>query len=131
MSSLLRTDAATLTWTLEKMQSFSLGGLAQPPGLAGVEPARRMINRNRLYASKDGHMLSYKRTIYKSTFEVRESVEIQDDHFSPDALTREKALRDHRWSEAMAVGSSAFVNKIKSEPVVNAMHREVHFRSER
>jgi len=54
----------TLTWTLEKMQSFSLGGLAQPPGLAGVEPARRMINSNRLYASKNGHMLSYKRTMF-------------------------------------------------------------------
>jgi len=89
MSSLLRTDAATLTWTLEKMQSFSLGGLAQPPGLAGVEPGRRMINRNRLYASKDEHMLSYKRTIYKSTcYEVGESVEIYDDHFSPDVKRR-------------------------------------------
>jgi hypothetical protein len=82
---------------------------------------------------KDGHILSYKRGLFikLTCYELGESVEIQDDHFSPDALTREKALRDHRWSEAMAVGSSAFVNKIKSEPVVNAMHREVHFRSER
>jgi len=95
MSGLLRTDAATLTWTHERMQSFSLGGLAQPPGLAGVEPARRMINRNRLYASKNGHMLSYKRTIYKSTFEVRESVEIYHDHFSPDVKATRLSARRH------------------------------------
>jgi len=34
-------------------------------------------------------MLSYKRTIYKSTcYEVGESVEIYDDHFSPDVKRR-------------------------------------------
>ena len=45
-----------------------------------------MINRNRLYASKTGHILSYKSTIYESTcYEVGESVEIHDDHFAPDA----------------------------------------------
>jgi PIN like domain len=108
MSGLLRTDAATLTWTLEKMQSFSLGGLAQPPGLAGVEPARRMINRNRLYASKDGHILSYKRSIYKSTFEVRESVEIYDDHFAPDA-------KDEVW--LAEVGSHEWIILTKDDRI--------------
>jgi len=35
------------------------------------------------------------------------------------------AVRDDRWSEAIAVGSLAFVDKVKSELGVKAMHREV------
>ena len=42
-----------------------------------------------------------------------------------EALTREMAARDDRWSEAIAVGSLAFVDKVKSELGVKAMHREV------
>ena len=40
-------------------------------------------------------MLSYKRTIYKSTFEVRESVEIYHDHFSPDVKATRLSARRH------------------------------------
>jgi hypothetical protein len=35
------------------------------------------------------------------------------------------AGREDRWSEAIAVGSSAFVDKVKSGLGVKAMHREV------
>jgi hypothetical protein len=34
-------------------------------------------------------------------------------------------MRDDRWSEAIAVGSLAFVEKIKSELGIKAIHREV------
>ena len=42
-----------------------------------------------------------------------------------EALTREMAVRDDRRSEAIAVGSLAFVDKVKSELGVKAMHRDV------
>ena len=35
------------------------------------------------------------------------------------------AVRDDRWSKAIAVGSWAFVDKVRSELGVKAMHREV------
>jgi len=35
------------------------------------------------------------------------------------------AVRDHRWSGALVVGSWAFVNKVKVEPGMQAMVREV------
>jgi putative transposase len=41
-----------------------------------------------------------------------------------EALSHEMAVRDERWSEAIAVGSLAFVDKVKSELGVKAMHRE-------
>ena len=34
-------------------------------------------------------------------------------------------MRDARWSEALAVGSLAFVEKLKSELGIKAMHRRV------
>jgi hypothetical protein len=34
------------------------------------------------------------------------------------------AVRDDRWSKAMAVGRLAFVDKVKSEPGAQALHRE-------
>lgn len=34
-------------------------------------------------------------------------------------------MRDARWSEAIAVGNLRFVEKVKSELGVKAMHREV------
>ncbi len=37
----------------------------------------------------------------------------------------EPAGRDARWSEALAVGSLAFVEQIKSELGISAMHRGV------
>jgi hypothetical protein len=37
----------------------------------------------------------------------------------------ELAVRDDRWSEAIAVGSLAFVEKIKSELGIKALHREL------
>jgi len=35
------------------------------------------------------------------------------------------AVRDARWSEAVAVGSLAFVEKVKSELGIKALHREL------
>ena len=35
------------------------------------------------------------------------------------------AVRDARWSEAIAVGTLAFIEKVKSELGVRAMHRKV------
>lgn len=40
---------------------------------------------------------------------------------SPDELS----VRDARWSEAVAVGSLAFVEKVKSELGIRALHREL------
>jgi putative transposase len=34
-------------------------------------------------------------------------------------------VRDARWSEAVAVGSLAFVEKVKSELGIKALHREL------
>jgi putative transposase len=42
-----------------------------------------------------------------------------------EALQGELAMRDARWSEAIAVGSLAFTEKVKSELGIKAMHREV------
>jgi putative transposase len=42
-----------------------------------------------------------------------------------EALARELSLRDVRWSEAIAVGSLAFIEKIKGELGSKAMHRGV------
>jgi REP-associated tyrosine transposase len=41
------------------------------------------------------------------------------------ALHGDLAVRDARWSEAVAVGSLAFVEKIKGKLGVKALHREV------
>ena len=41
------------------------------------------------------------------------------------ALHGDLAVRDARWSEAVAVGILAFVEKIKGELGVKALHREV------
>jgi putative transposase len=41
------------------------------------------------------------------------------------ARKRKLAVRDARWSEAVAVGSRDFVEKIKGELGVKALHREV------
>jgi len=42
-----------------------------------------------------------------------------------EALDGEIAVRDDRWSEAIVVGSLAFVDRVRSELGVKAMHREV------
>jgi putative transposase len=42
-----------------------------------------------------------------------------------EALQGELAMRDARWSEALAVGSLAFVEKVKGELGIKAVHREV------
>ena len=42
-----------------------------------------------------------------------------------EMLTGEMAVREDRWSEAIAVGSLAFVDNVNSELGVKAMHREV------
>ena len=41
------------------------------------------------------------------------------------ALRDELSVRDARWSEAVAVGSLAFVEKVKRELEFKAAHREV------
>jgi hypothetical protein len=41
------------------------------------------------------------------------------------ALENGRGSREDRWSEAIAVGSWAFVKKIKGELGIKAMHREV------
>jgi len=41
------------------------------------------------------------------------------------ALWEKRAVRDDRWSEAIAVGSPAFVDKVKVELGLKAIHREV------
>jgi putative transposase len=41
------------------------------------------------------------------------------------ALENGWALRDDRWSKAIAVGSLTFVENVKSELGIKAMHREV------
>ena len=41
------------------------------------------------------------------------------------ALGNGCAPRDDRWSEAIAVGRLAFVERVKSDLGINAMHREV------
>jgi putative transposase len=40
------------------------------------------------------------------------------------ALEKGRALREDRWSEAIAVGSLAFVERIKNDLGIKAMHRE-------
>jgi putative transposase len=42
-----------------------------------------------------------------------------------EALEGEPAARDDRWSEAIAVGSLAFVETVKNDLGVKATHREV------
>jgi REP-associated tyrosine transposase len=42
-----------------------------------------------------------------------------------EAREGEPAVRDDRWSEAIAVGSLAFVERIKNDLGVKARHREV------
>jgi hypothetical protein len=42
-----------------------------------------------------------------------------------EALKGELAVRDACWSEAIAVGSLAFAEKVKSELGIKALHREV------
>jgi putative transposase len=42
-----------------------------------------------------------------------------------EALDGEPGAREDRWSEAIAVGSLAFVEKVKGELGVKALHREV------
>ena len=46
-------------------------------------------------------------------------------------LRDETSVRDARWSEAVEVGSLAFVEKVKSELEFKAAHRQVIFRIER
>ena len=41
------------------------------------------------------------------------------------ALRDELVVRDTRWSEAVAVGNLAFVEKVKSELGAKALHREL------
>ncbi len=42
-----------------------------------------------------------------------------------EALSAGMGVRDDRWSEAIAVGSLTFVEKVKSELGIKALHREV------
>ena len=46
-------------------------------------------------------------------------------HWVEEALLHEVRKRDERWSEALAVGSQAFVEKVKRELALKARHRDV------
>jgi hypothetical protein len=48
-----------------------------------------------------------------------------------DSLTRERMVREGRWSEAIAIGKLNFVAKVKSELGLKASRREVIFRFQR
>jgi putative transposase len=54
-----------------------------------------------------------------------EASQFQQAHreWGTEALRRELAERDDRWSEAVAVGSFTFVEEVKRELGVKAMHR--------
>lgn len=56
----------------------------------------------------------------------RDIAEFQDSHRAwVDAAVREHAsARDDRWSEAIAIGSAAFVDRIKAQLKLRALHRE-------
>jgi hypothetical protein len=41
------------------------------------------------------------------------------------ALVEETAAREAFWSEALAVGSLSFVDKVKDQPGIKALHREI------
>jgi hypothetical protein len=45
--------------------------------------------------------------------------------WAEEALQNESAVRGVRWSEALAVGSRAFVEKVQNYLGVNALHREL------
>ncbi len=46
-------------------------------------------------------------------------------HWIEEALEGAPAVRDDRWSEAIAVGSLAFVETVKNDLGVKARHRDV------
>jgi len=58
-------------------------------------------------------------------FEDIEGFQTAHRQWIEEALARELSLREARWSEAIAVGSLAFVKKIKGGLGSKAMHREV------
>ena len=57
----------------------------------------------------------------------RESAAFQEarHQWVSEALSREIGGRDERWTEAIAVGDSTFVHKVKSELGFKAMNRRV------
>jgi hypothetical protein len=48
-----------------------------------------------------------------------------------DSITRERMAREGQWSEAIAVGSLSFVEKVKGQLGFKAAHRELISRFER
>ena len=60
-------------------------------------------------------------------FGFKKAGDFQETHrqWVEKALEDELAVRDARWSEALAVGSLAFIEKVKSELGIKAMHRTV------
>ncbi len=57
----------------------------------------------------------------------REVADFQQAHsqWVGDALTRKMVVREDRWSEAIAVGSFTFLDKVKSELGFKARYREI------
>ena len=58
-------------------------------------------------------------------FEDIEGFQTAHRQWIEEALARELSLRDARWSEAIAVGGLAFVERVKNDLGVKTMHREV------
>jgi hypothetical protein len=71
--------------------------------------------------------------LYRSACGLSKTSGLQQAHrqWIEIALRDELSVRDARWSEAVAVGSLAFVEKVKSELGFKAAHRQVIFRFER
>lgn len=42
-----------------------------------------------------------------------------------EALAHDRVARDERWSEAIAVGSKVFVERVQAELGIGARHREI------
>jgi hypothetical protein len=58
-------------------------------------------------------------------FEDVEDLQRAHRQWIEEALASELGLRDARWSEAIAVGSLAFVETVKNDLGMKATHREV------
>jgi putative transposase len=58
-------------------------------------------------------------------FAVLEDFQRAHRQWVEQALEGELGARDERWSEAIAVGSLAFVEKVRSELGFKAMHRDI------
>ncbi len=83
-------------------------------------------------AQQRGQVLKYKKLIIQdltlsASVDSRSVVDFQRAHrqWVEEALLHDAGKRDARWSEALAVGSQAFVEKVKRELAMKAQYRDV------